>query len=554
MIQFFRSSIMIKVFIADDEVFVLQLIQRIIDWTALGMEIVGTANNGEAAFKEIINLVPDIVIVDVKMPGYDGITLMQKVRAVNERVRFIIISGHKRFEYAKSAMKYNVEDYILKPIDEKELENILKKLKNQIEQEDMNARQSENMVQQLDDSKKNLKQYFLEQFIKGDLQKELVCIDKVNEKYLTQFDNGIFRFVIVHLNIFEKKIDQAFLKKMIEVLFNNFTEIIEGMCHCLAGLDDETHILFLLNYSEEKDKQLIEKLRRYHEHIEGIIEKFQKLQTNICVGTPENNLYDAWCSMEIAKKCQQSRLVIGTDKIIIPNMVKSDAGLKHVIFSDKNRQNIQMAIKSLDKNKIRAQILEALAKADEYRYRDTCIFYTAADTILEYFYEYISHIDLNEKTYDDFKKEYTRQLNLCVDSKDVARIVISKISEVLDKYMGERTDNENPAVRIAKQYVAENYKKNISLSVISEIINLSSVYFSMLFKKEVGVNFLDYLNQYRIEQSKALLKDVTNNINEVADKVGFSDARYFTRVFKKYLGITPAEYRQRCAKWSGNRV
>lgn len=541
---------MIKVFIADDEVFVLQLIQRMIDWQALGMKIIGTANDGQTALEKIVELLPDIVIVDVRMPVYDGITLMQKVRAVNEKVKFIIISGHKRFEYAKSAMKYNVEDYILKPIDEKELENILEKLKRQIEQEDLNTKQSKNMVRLLDDSKNNLKRYFLEQFIKGDLQRELVCIEKVNEKYLTQFDNGIFQFVIVHLNIFETEIDQTFLKKMIEVLYNNFVGIVDDKCFCLAGLDDETHIIFLLNYDNKNEKQLSEKYRAYLTYIEGIINKFEKLQVNLCVGTLENNLYDAWCSLEMARKCQQSRLALGTNKIIWPAMVKSDAGIKHVIFSDKSKQNIKVAIKSLEKNKIRVQILEAYAKADEYRYQDTCIFYTVSDIILKYFFEYMSQIDLYDKNYDDFKSEYTRKLNLCVDSRDVPKIVISEVTAILDAYMGDKTNNENPAVRIAKQYIAENYKKNLSLSMISEIVNLSSVYFSMLFKKEVGINFLDYVNQYRIEQSKALLKDVTNNINEVAGQVGFLDARYFTRVFKKYLGITPAEYRQRCAKLS----
>lgn len=545
---------MIRVFIADDEVFVLQLIQRIIDWKALGMEIVGTANDGISALEKILELVPDIIIVDVRMPGIDGITLMQRVRAVNERVKFIIISGHKKFEYAKSAMQYNVEDYILKPIDEKELENILKKLKQQIELMAIDSEQSKNIVRQLDDSRKNLNRYFLEQFAKGDLQKELVHIDEVNEKYFTQFENGTFKFVIVHLNIFEKVIDQSFLKRTVEVLDEHFLQMTMKLCHCVVGQTFETYTMYLLNYPEEKEKQITDQLRSYHTRIEGIIDKFEKLQANICVGTAEKSLYEAWCSLEMAKKCQQSRLVLGTNKIIYPSMVKSDSGIMQVIFSDISRQNIQANIKSFDKNKLKVQVLETFTLLEQYRSRDTCIYYKTAEAFLEYLFDYLSRIELYDKSHEAFKSLYTSQLNLCTCSSDVSRLVISIISDLIDAYMVEKTEYENPAIRIAKRYVAEHYKKDLSLTMIAEIVNLSPVYFSILFKKVVSVNFLDYLNQYRIEQSKALLKDVRNNMSDVAGQIGFSDARHFMRVFKKYMGITPSEYRQRCSDLTADKA
>ena len=83
------------------------------------------------------------------------------------------------------------------------------------------------------------------------------------------------------------------------------------------------------------------------------------------------------------------------------------------------------------------------------------------------------------------------------------------------------------------------------MASVAEVVNLSGVYFSVLFKKEVGTNFVDYLNQYRIDMAKKLLKDVRYNVNEVAGLVGFSDARYFSKMFKKNVGVKPTEYRSR---------
>ncbi|KLU68426.1 MAG: hypothetical protein RHS_5755 [Robinsoniella sp. RHS] len=129
---------MFKVMIVDDEIFIISLIEKLIDWEKYGMCIAGTADNGMTALEEVKRLQPDIIIVDVRMPGYDGITFMQKVRELNDKVKFVVISGHKKFEYAKSAMQYNVEDYLLKPVSKNELEQILQKLGTKLESEKQN--------------------------------------------------------------------------------------------------------------------------------------------------------------------------------------------------------------------------------------------------------------------------------------------------------------------------------------------------------------------------------------------------------------------------------
>ena len=115
----------------------------------------------------------------------------------------------------------------------------------------------------------------------------------------------------------------------------------------------------------------------------------------------------------------------------------------------------------------------------------------------------------------------------------------------MEQMIGDSKSNLSPAIRTAKIFIANNYKQDIGLSDVAGVVNLSSVYFSGLFKKEIGENFVDYLNRVRIDAAKVLLKDVRNNIGEIAEQCGFSDTRYFAKIFKRSVGITPSDYRKR---------
>lgn len=119
---------MCRVLIADDEPKVLLLIKSLIDWQTLGLDLVATANDGVAALAAIAQLRPDIVITDIRMPGYDGIELIGRAKALNPAIDFIIISGYRHFDYAQKAIRFGVEDYLLKPLKAVEINQTLGKM------------------------------------------------------------------------------------------------------------------------------------------------------------------------------------------------------------------------------------------------------------------------------------------------------------------------------------------------------------------------------------------------------------------------------------------
>lgn len=536
---------MFKVMIVDDEIFIISLIEKLIDWEKYGMCIVGTADNGMTALEEVKRLQPDIIIVDVRMPGYDGITFMQKVRELNDKVKFVVISGHKKFEYAKSAMQYNVEDYLLKPVSKNELEQILQKLGTKLESEKQNEAVLKKLDNQLGVSKGKLRSYFFERILNGSLNIPPEDLAAVNQTFFTTFSLGIFQVICVKLDAAESIPDKNFTDTLIGRVQELMADGLAGCCFECLVKTEQNSITMLLNYQANQREEVWKKLRDNFKGIQEVLVKFEQLYITMGMGREVTGLSGFSESYVSAEKCLYTRTALEIGAIIQDSMVKEDPGIIGIIFSDEARVRLAESFKSFQVDKIKLQVLGAFSAGDEYRYRDTCIYHEILQFIHRKFYEYLRQIDIYKGSYEDLEVQLMEKLLWCYTPRQTAAALMDQISIFIEEYTQNSKGGENPSIRIAKKYIAENYAKNISMASVAEVVNLSGVYFSVLFKKEVGTNFVDYLNQYRIDMAKKLLKDVRYNVNEVAGLVGFSDARYFSKMFKKNVGVKPTEYRSR---------
>ncbi len=124
---------MYKVMIADDEIYITVLLARLVDWAEFDMEIVAVCHNGDEAYRQASEREFDLIVLDVRMPGMDGIALMQKLRVLNQKTRLIVISGYRSFDFAKGAIQNDAEDYLLKPISREELENVLRRTREKLD-------------------------------------------------------------------------------------------------------------------------------------------------------------------------------------------------------------------------------------------------------------------------------------------------------------------------------------------------------------------------------------------------------------------------------------
>ena len=157
---------MLKVLIADDEQRVCQLLANIIDWSAYGFEVVGVVNDGLAAYDFLQRHTVNVIITDIRMPGCDGMELIQKAQILYPNMHFVIISGYSQFDYAQQAIRYGVEDYLLKPIRKKDLVATLETIADKYKLEIQDVKKWKNIEELLEQSKEKVKRTLLEDILK----------------------------------------------------------------------------------------------------------------------------------------------------------------------------------------------------------------------------------------------------------------------------------------------------------------------------------------------------------------------------------------------------
>lgn len=189
---------MIRVLVADDEEKVCQLICKLIHWEELEMKLVGTASNGIGSLQMIEAEHPDLVLTDIRMPGYDGMELLKRARIQNPDMEFIIISGYSHFEYAQTAIRYGVSDYILKPVNEEALNATLQKVRQRyMEHQVLTEKNLEQKKQRV------LDQARVRETLWMDLEYARIPrnMEALNEKYWYHFQEGKFRTFLIQADV-----------------------------------------------------------------------------------------------------------------------------------------------------------------------------------------------------------------------------------------------------------------------------------------------------------------------------------------------------------------
>ncbi|HBU11295.1 MAG TPA: hypothetical protein DEB31_00720, partial [Clostridiales bacterium] len=275
---------MLKVLIVDDEIKVCDLIYHLLDWDSMGLEVVGSRQDGLAAYEFIVEHKPDIVITDIRIPEYDGIELIRKTKEVCPDTYFIIISGYSHFEYAQEAIKCGVEDYILKPIKKKDLTETLQKL---IEKQHDKARlkgEREHLQARIDVADEQIKRGFLDQLLAGVLSKENMDRAAVNEKYHCKFKNGVYQCVVIKPLIpFKKENRQPYYllaQKTKDIVENS----LKGACSELIAVLHQEGVICIVNGSAEELGETRRQLKKIKSAVTCMRDVFRDVSVTIGIG------------------------------------------------------------------------------------------------------------------------------------------------------------------------------------------------------------------------------------------------------------------------------
>ena len=304
-------------------------------------------------------------------------------------------------------------------------------------------------------------------------------------------------------------------------------------------------ILLLLESAQEK----MSSVNTVLEHILGealrMGSKYSGLKVAFSVGKPvrlDTNVMGLEETLDSARTALNKRFTDGYGRILL---AENNRAAENSDIDADMLKNLGKAVRSTSESEITQQINAIYDAVRSEGYKNPNIYMTAACKVNEELYQYLRLFSSAEGMQQKLEEQLGKRMIEATGITELKKLLVQHICENMEQLIGDSKSNLSPAIRTAKIFIANNYKQDIGLGDVARVVNLSSVYFSGLFKKEMGENFVDYLNRVRIDAAKVLLKDVRNNIGEIAEQCGFSDTRYFAKIFKRSVGITPSDYRKR---------
>lgn len=527
----------LRVLIVDDEFRIGMLIKKLIHWEDLGLECLDVVDHGEKAHEIIIKEIPDIVITDIRMPKISGLDLISMTK---EQVKFIVISGYKEFEYAHKALQYGVTDYLLKPINQEELNKVLGKVVNEIHVKQQKERETEALKNTVEESENIIKVNLFNQFLD---QNDESSAEKLKESYnLLGIDSG-YRGLNIKLDYLnykkqDQQLDRLTIEKIIDIVYSCITDNVKEE---LVSEKEYLSIFCLIHYEIENSKNMIDMINQMLTEMTEYLIGFDQYEVTIGLGSEVYEFEQIKYSIAEAEKAVNNRLKLGTGRLIyaedLSDMMSIDVK-KHI---SKYKELYLMSIESLSVDSLKQTINEIYS---EFQFTDDIDFsfcYEIAESLIELFFENVTISDKKGDELNDYLRETYQHCNTIGKLKNLLK---ENLCEYLEYCMHILENELTKPIRQAVSYIEDHYGEKIVLDDIADIVDLNPVYFSVLFKKEIGMNFKAYLLQVRMRIAKDLIRTSNMTIGAIASEVGYPDARYFSQVFTKHVGIKPALYRK----------
>lgn len=347
-----------KVLIVDDEFRIGMLIKKLIHWEEFQLECLDVVDNGERAFDVIqSDQCPDIVITDIRMPKVSGLELIEMTRAKNKKIKFVVVSGYKEFEYAHQALQYGVEDYLLKPISEVELNRVMKKIATELGAYWRGVIETEKMQRTVSESRHIIKRDFLKNIIETQ--------DEMNEEDSSIVLEGeIYRGIDIKLDYVDyNKRD----KKQDRLTISRIEEIVEGILKAdakevLTCEKENLHLYCLFNYDYSKSKQIRNSINDILSEIKGYLLGFEQYEVTIGVGKERTEFGEIRFSIKEAHRAVGNRIKNGVGRLIYAEGIPYDARAKEGFLEEAWKEQLKSAVESYSPDRIEQLINQSYGR------------------------------------------------------------------------------------------------------------------------------------------------------------------------------------------------
>ena len=535
-----------KILLVDDELEIRDGMIQKLDWHTLGYDGAAAAENGVEALEKAEQVQPDVIMTDIRMPFMDGLEFIGKVIELRPAVKIIVFSGFDDFEYAQKAINLGVEEYILKPVSARQLEQSLVRLKSKMDEELEQKRNIDLLRRSYEDSFPILKEQFFVSVIEGRM------LPRQIEQWLNQYKLSFAsRYKVVAVlsagdNSFPggRKNDFAGSEELIPIAVRKTAEDIVGKYHELHSFFYSNYIVLVVALEWESQISLL-----CQEVNEACREGCRITSSDVTAGI--GGIYTRWEELKYSFKEAENALEYST---LLRKEGRLAAYIKDVEPED-TTSRLQLeehderlllnAIKGNNCDKVRSQIERFFARLEQA----SLPFYQYQMYIMEIFtviMKLVNVYQLDTKAVFDGETNYISAVLGLHSLEEIKNWFITTCGRVSRLIQKERTDTGEKLIEKAKQYVEENYTDaELSVESLCDNLHISPAYFSTIFKKETGVNFISYLTDMRMEHAMKLLDTTDDKTYMIAAKSGYAEPNYFSYAFKKHVGMSPSKYRKR---------
>lgn len=502
-----------RLLIVDDDYQIREGMKVGIKWNEIGIDEVETCSNGLLTMESIKKCVPDIIVADIQMPGMTGIELVEKIREISKNIKIIFISAHSDFEFCKKAILLGANDYILKPIQLKEFMPVIQK-------------NLEELKKERDDIKKynqlRIKQVLEKMYERNYDYNEKEFIDILQTMFPTL---DMFYFITVLIKI-DFEIDsvsmneEEFENELRNSLKNEILLVtkIENNYYCICP----AHNSILLNlYIKNSVKEILLKWNK------------ENVSKKICITAGISDYHsknDFSIGFFQAKKMLEKSFYYNRGIILFYDN-----------FFDENKEVLtveKIELNEIDKLAIDEVALEKIVEKSNVSITTPNIF---KEKLVEYIWQVFGkHIEL------DVISNLKTDLNKCEFAEECVKMIKEKYSYPIwiDEELIKKEENYSNTIKLAVEFIRNNYRNQITVMEISEIVGKSPNYFSSIFKNETGKSFTKFLNNFRLEKAKWLLLHTNKQVHEIATEVGYIEYVYFSKLFKEYFDCSATEMRE----------
>ena len=530
---------LLSVLTIDDEPYVHEGLDAIMDWARIGYAHVGSALNGDEGLSLVSNLRPDVILTDIRMPAMSGLELIARVRRMSDyQPAVIVISGYDEFEYARTALRHHVDDYLLKPIDEQQLEEQLLRIRARIYAEAKRAG-SNGPDGDANRESASVLNTAVRRLLSGERAEEVV---RLAERRVRAGDGASLLLAVfvpvdtecsaLHEPLAATEIRSALAaSKARESLDWVVSEPYGGVATLLhaTGPDEELELWVR---------------GLYHAVADGVGRPLL-----VAVSSPFAGVGGIAAAREELRQLFTSRHLVDHRGYVIAGRggQSADGGSSAPVgrIAPPDVESVVDAVEQIDPDAAVAAVCDGFARLAAQR--------PSSNALRDYVTEIRGQgdrlvLDLGGSPSDHAVHEEMRLV--ARNAEYVPLAVMTEISARFVRTLTERVaelrqTQRHTAVALLKRRADRRFAEEISIAQFAEQHDMNAVYLGQLFRRQLGKGFKDYLRSRRIREACRLLRDTDLLVPEIAQTVGYRDVDYFTDQFKREMNVTPMKFRTR---------